>query len=160
MENWIVPMAIIVIIIGFTVNVVTQIMTLGTLQLRLKQTWGFQIVTPVVYLLMTFLYFLIDRWIALGFGYLGMLYFFRAFYPDGIYKGGIKHSNRVVFWKDVTGYQIDSGDAKRKTLKFETLPSGIFKRTLASFNIQPEVEKELRNTLFELNVVKTSNRKL
>jgi hypothetical protein len=160
MGNWIVPMAIIVIIIGFTVNIVTQIKTLGILQLRLKQTWGFQIITPVVYLLMTFLYIMIDRWIALGFGYLGMLYFFRAFYPDGIYKGGIKHSNRVVFWKDVTGYQIDSGDSKHKTLKFETLPSGIFKRTLASFNIQPDVEKETRNVLLELNIVKTSNRKL
>lgn len=160
MANWIVPMVIIVIMIGFTVNSVWQIKTLGILQLRLKQTWGFQIVTPVVYLLMTFLYFMIDRWIALGFGYLGMLYFFRAFYPDGIYKGGIKHSNRLVFWKAVTGYQIDSGDAKRKTLKFETLPSGLFKRTLASFNIQPDVEKEIRNTLFELNIVKISNRKL
>lgn len=160
MENWIVPMAIIIIIIGFTVNSVTQIMTLGILQLRLKQTWGFQIVTPVVYLLMTFLYIVIDRWIALGFGYLGMLYFFRAFYPDGIYMGGIKHSNRIVFWKNVTGYQIDIVDTKHKTLKLETLPSGLFKRTLASFNMQPEVEKDIRNALNELNIVKTSNRKL
>lgn len=160
MEFWIGALAIIAVMIGFTIYTISQIKTLSTLKLRLKQTWGYQVATPILYLMMAVFYVNIEIWIALGFGYLAMLYFYRAFYPDGLYVGGIKHSNRIVYWKNVTGYQIDTDDTKRKILKLETLPSGPFKRNLALFSIQPDMESAIRKQLAELNITKTSNRKL
>ena len=112
MEKWIGPLAVIIICIGFTIFIVKDIMALNVLKFRLKQSLSAQLITPIIYLMMFLLYTQIELWIALGFGYMGMLFFFKAFFPDGIFQGGIKHSNRIIFWNDVIGFQIDAVDRK------------------------------------------------
>jgi len=160
MEKWIGPMAIIVICVGFTVFIVKDIMALNLMKFKLKQSWAAQLVTPIIYFMMSILYSRIELWITFGFGYLGMLFFFKAFYPDGIFQGGIKHSNRIILWGDVLGFQIDTVDEKQKNLKLETLPVGIFKKTLVSFKINNESESEIRSQMTDLGIEKTSKRKL
>ncbi len=160
MENWIGPLAIIVICIGFTVIIVKDILALNDLKLRLKQTWVTDLITPIIYLMMCLLYSKIELVIALGFAYMGMLFFFKAFYPNGVFNGGIKYNNRIVFWNDVTGFQIDTVDEKQKTLKLETTPMGLFKKTLVTFSIEPDSEGEIRSQMAELGIEKTSKRKL
>ncbi len=160
MEKWIGPLAIIIICIGFTVFIVKDIMALNVLKFRLKQSLSAQLITPIIYLMMFLLYTKIELWIALGFGYLGMLFFFKAFFPDGIFQGGIKHSNRIIFWNDVIGYQIDTIDEKQKNLKLETSPMGFFKKTLFSFKIDHDSETEIRSQMAELGIERTSKRKL
>jgi hypothetical protein len=160
MENWIGPLAVLIICIGFTIIIVKDIMALNVLMYRLKQSLSAQLITPIIYLMMFILYTKIELWISFGFGYLGMLFFFKAFFPDGIFQGGIKHSNRIIFWNDVQGYQIDTIDEKQKNLKLETTPMGFFKKTLYSFKIDHDSENEIRSQMAELGIEKTSKRKL
>lgn len=160
MEKWIGPLAVIVICIGFSVIIVKDIMSLSVLKFRLKQTWAAQLVTPIIYISMCLFYYTIELWIALGFAYMSMLFFFKAFFPDGIFQGGIKTSNRILFWNDVIGYQIETVDEKQKNLKLETKPMGLFKKSLVSFKIEPDSEDELRKHMMDLGIVKTTKRKL
>jgi len=160
MEKWIGPLAVIIICIGFSVYIVKDIISLSILKFRFKQTWATQLVTPIIYISMSVFYYKIELWIALGFAYMSMLFFFKAFFPDGIFKGGIKTSNRVLLWSDVVGYQIETVDEKQKNLKLETTPMGLFKKTRVTFKIDPDSETDIRNHLTNLGIVKTSKRKL
>lgn len=160
MENWIGALAIVIICVGFTFFIVKDIMSLNILKYRMKQSWAIQLITPIIYLMMCLLYTKIELWISVGFGYLGMLFFFKAFFPDGIFQGGIKHSNYIVLWKDVLGYQIDTIDEKQKNLKLETTPMGIFKKKLVTFKIEHDSETDIRRHMSEIGIEKTSKRKL